>query len=109
MPLTLGTCRRKAFHEKNAVRPLLTNKRMWEKPTTQVRPVARKSYFEIEMKIDIPDEDVPPIVRALEHCHAYTCSVQREDFRYQTAADWFKRKQAGREEGETTATKRKRA
>jgi hypothetical protein len=44
------------------------------------------------MKLDIPDEYLPLIVNALEHYHAYTRAAQREDARYQQAADWFKRK-----------------
>jgi hypothetical protein len=49
------------------------------------------------------------IVTALEHYHAYTRAAQRENSRYQEAADFFKRKQPGREEERTTATKRKKA
>ena len=80
-------------------------------PPTQsiVAGVLRKSYPEIEMKIDIPDEYVPLIVTALEHYHAYTRAAQRENSRYQEAADFFKRKQPSREEQTTPATKRKRA
>ena len=45
------------------------------------------------MKLDVPDEYLPLIVTALEHYAAYARAVQREDGRYQVAADWFKRKQ----------------
>jgi hypothetical protein len=41
------------------------------------------------MKLDIPDEYLPLIATALEHYAAYTRAVQREDARYQEAADWF--------------------
>jgi len=60
------------------------------------------------MKLDLPDEYVPLIVNALEHYHAYTRAQQREDPRYQEAAQWFKRKQPSSEEPERTP-KRKRA
>jgi len=33
------------------------------------------------MKLDIPDEYVPLVVTALEHYHAYTRAIQREDAR----------------------------
>jgi hypothetical protein len=60
------------------------------------------------MKIDLPDEYVPLIVTALEQYHAYTRAQQRQDPRYQQAADWFKRKQPASEETERPV-KRKRA
>ncbi len=60
------------------------------------------------MKIDLPDEYVPLIITALEHYHAYTRAIQREDARYQQASDWFKRKQPASEEAQGPA-KRKRA
>src|SRR5271169_457827 len=41
------------------------------------------------MKMNIPDEYVPLIVKGLEHYYAYTRAVQRDDSRYQKAADWF--------------------
>jgi len=46
------------------------------------------------MKFDIPDECLPLVVTALEHYHAYASSFQREDARYQEAADWFKRRRS---------------
>ena len=46
------------------------------------------------MKLDIPDEYLPVIVMALEHYAAYTRAAQREDPRYQEAADWFKRRRS---------------
>ena len=46
------------------------------------------------MKLDLPDEYVPLVVTALEHYHAYTRAIQREDARYQEAADWFKRRRS---------------
>ena len=44
------------------------------------------------MKLDVPDEYIPLIVTALEHYSAYARAVQREDARYQEAADCFKPK-----------------
>src|SRR3984893_6455743 len=44
--------------------------------------------------LDMPDEYLPRIVTALEHYSAYARAVQREDARYQEAADWFKPKQS---------------
>jgi hypothetical protein len=46
------------------------------------------------MKLDVPEEYLPLIVTALEHYSAYARAVQREDARYQEAADWFKRPSA---------------
>ena len=50
------------------------------------------------MKLDIPDEYLPLIINALEHYHAYTPATQREDTRYQQAAEWFKRKRPAESE-----------
>ena len=41
------------------------------------------------MKMNVPDEYVPLIVKGLEHYYAYTRAVQRDDSRYQQAAAWF--------------------
>ena len=60
------------------------------------------------MKIDMPDEYLPLIVKALERYHVYTRASQRENSHYQEAADFFKRKQPGREES-VPKPKRKRA
>ena len=43
------------------------------------------------MKLDVPDDYIPLLITALEHHYAYTKAVQREDTRYQQAADWFHR------------------
>jgi hypothetical protein len=59
------------------------------------------------MKIDVPDDYVPLIVRSLEHYHAYTKAKQAEDHRYQDAADFFKKKSVASEES-AEPTKRKR-
>jgi len=49
------------------------------------------------------------IVMALEHYAAYTRAAQREDPRYQEAADWFKRKRSPPAEEPERTAKRKRA
>lgn len=59
------------------------------------------------MKIDIPDESVPLIVRALETQYAYTRAKQADDPRYPDAADLFKRKPVGSETVEPAKKKRK--
>jgi hypothetical protein len=61
------------------------------------------------MKLDLRDEYVPLVVTALEHDHAYTRAIQREDARYQEAADWFKRRRCATSEERQPAAKRKRA
>jgi len=60
------------------------------------------------MTVNIPDDFLPLVVRALEHYHAYTHATQREDARYLQAAELFKRKPAGSEEGTDRTAKRKR-
>ena len=61
------------------------------------------------MKLDIPEEYLPVIVMALEHYAAYTRAAQREDARYQEAADWFKRKRSPPAEEPERTARRKRA
>ena len=39
------------------------------------------------MNVELSEEDLPLIRRALEHYHAYTCAVQREDGRYKMLAE----------------------
>ena len=43
------------------------------------------------MKLDLPDEHLPLVICALEHYYAYTRAVQRDDSRYQQAAEYFRR------------------
>jgi hypothetical protein len=61
------------------------------------------------MKLDISDEYVPLIVTALEHYAAYARAVQREDARYQEAADLFKRKSSATSKEPNGKGKRRRA
>jgi hypothetical protein len=45
------------------------------------------------MKMEVPDEYLPLVAAALDHYGAYLRATQRDDRRYQEAADWFKKKQ----------------
>jgi hypothetical protein len=58
------------------------------------------------MKLDVPDDYLPLIVTALEHYAAYARAAQREDARYQQAADLFKGK---RREGMGQKTGKRRS
>ena len=42
------------------------------------------------MRLNVPNEYLPLIVKSLEQYYAYTRAVNRDDSRYQQAADWFK-------------------
>jgi hypothetical protein len=55
----------------------------------------------------ISDEDVPLVVRAVEHFSAYLIASRRKDSAYQALADRLKRKPADQET--TTTEKRKKA
>ncbi len=46
------------------------------------------------MHLEIPDEDLDLIIKALEHYYAYTVSRKAEDARYRDLADRLKRKPA---------------
>jgi hypothetical protein len=59
------------------------------------------------MKLDVPDDYVPLLITALEHHYAYTKAVQREDTRYQQAADWFRRQRTPISENPVRTLKRK--
>ena len=59
------------------------------------------------MKLDIPDDYVPLLITALEHHYAYTRAVQRDDARYQQAADWFLRQRTTIAEKPVRTVKRK--
>jgi hypothetical protein len=59
------------------------------------------------VKLDLPDEYFPLLIRALEHYYAYTQAAQRQDSRYQDIADLIKRKGPGSERAEEKQTKRK--
>jgi len=62
------------------------------------------------MTLDLPDEYLPLLVRALEQYHAYTVATQREDRRYLQAAELIKasqRKPPQREEPSKKVNKRR--
>jgi hypothetical protein len=59
------------------------------------------------MRLDLPDDYVPLLITALEHHYAYTRAVQREDVRYQQAADWFTRQRTPVSEQAVRTVKRK--
>jgi hypothetical protein len=49
------------------------------------------------MNLDIPDDDLDLIIKALDHYHAYTVARNAEDKRYQDLAERLKRKPTARE------------
>ena len=51
------------------------------------------------MKLEIPDEDVDLVIRALEHYYAYTVARKAEDGRYRDLAKRLKRKPAEKANG----------
>lgn len=53
------------------------------------------------MKIELADEDVDLIVRALEHYYAYTVARKSEDVRFRDLAERLKRKPAVNTNGGT--------
>jgi hypothetical protein len=55
------------------------------------------------MRVNVPDDYLPLIIQSLEHYYAYTRAVQRDDSRYQKAADWFQ--QEAKMKSPTTARK----
>jgi hypothetical protein len=59
------------------------------------------------MKLDVPDDYVPLLITALEQYYAYTRAVQRDDTRYQQAADWFRRQRTPIPEKPVRKVKRK--
>ena len=59
------------------------------------------------MKLDVPDDYVSLLITALEHHYAYKKAVQREDTRYQQAADWFHRQPKPISEKRVRTVKRK--
>jgi hypothetical protein len=53
------------------------------------------------MTLDIPDDELDLIIKALEHYHAYTVAKNAEDRRYRELADRLKRKPTERAEPRT--------
>jgi hypothetical protein len=50
-----------------------------------------------DMKLDITDDELELIVKALDHFHVYTVARNAEDARYRDLADRLKRKPSERE------------
>ena len=61
------------------------------------------------MKLEIPDEDLELIVKALDHYHAYTVARNAEDKRYQDLPDRLMRKPTDRVEERSTRGAKRRA
>jgi hypothetical protein len=61
------------------------------------------------MKLEIPDEDLDLIVKALDHYHAYTVARNAEDRRYRDLADRLKRKPTERVEEQPGKQTKRRA
>jgi hypothetical protein len=53
------------------------------------------------MKLDIPDDDLELIIKALDHYHAYTVARNAEDSRYRDLANRLKRKPTDSRRGAT--------
>jgi hypothetical protein len=62
-----------------------------------------------DMKLDIPDEDLDLIIKALDHYHAYTVARNAEDRRYRDLADRLKRKPTERVEEQPGKYAKRRA
>jgi len=61
------------------------------------------------MKVDIPDDDTPLLVRALEHYTAYLEATKRADTRYHALAEELKRKQPKAEVARPEKSAKRRA
>jgi hypothetical protein len=62
-----------------------------------------------DMKLDIPDDELDLIIKALDHYHAYTVARNAEDARYRQLADRLRRKPTEREPAEPAKTTKRRA
>jgi len=62
-----------------------------------------------DMNLDIPDDELELVIKALEHYHAYTVARNAEDKRYQDLADRLKRKPTERKPTAEVRTTKKRA
>jgi len=60
------------------------------------------------MTLDIPDDELELIIKALEQYHAYTVAKNAEDTRYRDLADRLKRKPTEREPAAQPAKPTKR-
>ena len=60
------------------------------------------------MKLDIPDDELELIIKALDHYHADTVARNAEDAQYRALADRLKRKPTEREPAAQRAKNSKR-
>jgi hypothetical protein len=60
------------------------------------------------MTLDIPDDDLELITKALDHYHAYTVARNAEDGPYRVLADRIRRKPSDREQAKEPAKSAKR-
>jgi hypothetical protein len=61
------------------------------------------------MKLDIPDEDLDLVIKALDHYHAYTVARNAEDKRYRDLSEKLKRKPTDRAEEQPAKPAKRRA
>lgn len=59
------------------------------------------------MTLELSDEDLDLVIRALEHSHAYTVAKNSEDTRYRDLVDRLKRKPTDREVQPPKPTRRR--
>ena len=62
-----------------------------------------------DTNLDIPDDELDLIIKALDHYHAYTVARNAEDGRYRDRADWLKRKPTERVEEQPAKHGKRRA
>ena len=61
-----------------------------------------------DMTLELPDDELELIIKALDHYHAYTVARTAEDSRYRDLAERLKRKPTEREPAEQPAKSAKR-
>jgi hypothetical protein len=61
------------------------------------------------MTLDIPDDDLDLIIKALDHYHAYAVARNGEDARYRDLAERLKRKPTDRAEEQPGKNSKRRA
>ena len=61
------------------------------------------------MTLDIPDDELDLIIKALDHYHAYTVARNAEDARYRDLADRLKRKPTDRADEQPAKNAKRRA
>jgi hypothetical protein len=61
------------------------------------------------MQLELSDEDLALVLKALEHYHAYTVAKNSEDTRYRDLVDRLKRKPTEREAADPRKTTKRKA